>query len=58
MSQPIIAPNYDTVSFVLALTWMDANEHRSVCENPGLRQALTERAIRQYVMVRDLRAKT
>lgn len=38
----------DTVLRVLAMSWMDAQQHRSVQQNAGQRLALIEKAIAEY----------
>lgn len=43
----------DTVLRVLAMSWMDAKEYRSVKQNSGQRRALIERAIKEYETLRQ-----
>lgn len=42
----------DTVTTVLAMSWKDAHEYRSVKQNAGQRKMLIERAIEQYLEMR------
>jgi hypothetical protein len=43
------------VTTALARSWFDAKEYRSVKQNAGQRMALIERAIREYLEMRDAR---
>jgi len=46
----------DTVLRVLAMSWMDAKEYRSVKQNSGQRRSLIERAIQDYEAMRCSKA--
>lgn len=43
----------DTVLRVLAMSWMDAKNYRSVHQNAGQRMSLIEKAIREYEATRN-----